>query len=219
MKLSVKECLSFGWNTFKARPWIFVKIAFVLSLLSILVNFVNWLVQTGQTLVANDPTLALVLGLVGIVVSLGSIYLGIVVDNMGVTKFYLNAHDNVQAARVRDLWTPEPFVKYLLTSLLVGLATLLGLILLIVPGIIVALAFGMSLFLVMDRGLGITESMKESARITRGNRLKLLLLGLALLGINLLGLLLFVVGLIVSLPISYLASVHAYRTLSKVATI
>ena len=73
----------------------------------------------------------------------------------------------------------------------------------------------MSLYLVMDRGLGVTESLKESRRITYGNRLKLLLLGLALVGINIVGFFLLIVGLLVSIPVSMLAGVHAYRTLSK----
>jgi len=70
-------------------------------------------------------------------------------------------------------------------------------------------------YLVIDRGLGPIESMKESWRVTKGNKWQLFLLFLALIGINLLGVAALVVGLLVSVPITMLAAAHAYRTLTS----
>jgi uncharacterized membrane protein len=57
--------------------------------------------------------------------------------------------------------------------------------------------------------------MKESKRITYGYKWPLLGFALVLALINLLGLLALVVGLLVSIPVTTLAFVHAYRALSN----
>ena len=55
------------------------------------------------------------------------------------------------------------------------------------PGIIFALMFMFSTFIVIDRELGPIEAMKESHRITHGHKWKLLGFSLLLVLINLLG--------------------------------
>lgn len=212
MKLSVKECLQFGWTTFKSRPWIFVKAALVLVGVSFVFNIVNGVLSAGADM--TDGAFALVFALPLIATTIAAVYVNVVLDYMGTTKFYLNAHDSVSSVRLKDLWAPHPFVKYVLTALLVGVICLVGFILLIIPGIIAALALGMSLYLVMDKGMGPVEAIKESMRITRGNRVRLLLLMLAIILINVLGFIALLIGLFVSVPVSVLAMVHAYRTLS-----
>jgi uncharacterized membrane protein len=59
--------------------------------------------------------------------------------------------------------------------------------------------------------------LKESWRITNGNKWQLFLFGLVLIGLNLVGLLALVVGLLVTAPITWLAATHAYRTLASQA--
>jgi uncharacterized membrane protein len=133
---------------------------------------------------------------------------------MGVTAFFLAAHDNPETAELSMLWHPQPFWKFLGTSILATLATIIGFVLLIVPGIIAMLLFMFSTFIVIDQGLSPIEALKESMRITAGNRLPLLgLLGLLLL-ILFAGMLALGVGLLVAMPISTLAFAHAYRVLS-----
>ena len=63
---------------------------------------------------------------------------------------------------------------------------MLGLILLIVPGIIFAVVFGFYGFVIAERGdgVGITESLQRSADLTRGHRWQLFGLSLLILLIN-----------------------------------
>ncbi|MEK9161077.1 MAG: hypothetical protein AAB440_03545 [Patescibacteria group bacterium] len=218
MKLSIKECFSFGWTTFKKRPWIFVKAGLALALVSVVFNIMSSAIQFGFE--STTSPLAIILFLVAFgLLSLVSIYISIVLNNMGVTQFYLRAHESVETLTVKDLWAPRPFWKYVLTSILVALAFLIGIILLIVPGIVAMLVFGMSLYLVMDRGMEPVLALKESARITKGNRWRLFGLYLAILGLNIVGVLLLVVGLLVTVPVTMLAAVHAYKILSGSQTL
>lgn len=87
----------------------------------------------------------------------------------------------------------------------IGIAAAIG-------ALYIALRYAFVQFAVLD-GAGVIESLHKSTDMTAGVKLRLLLFWLAMLGINLLGLLAFVVGLIVSIPISMLAYAHVYDKL------
>jgi uncharacterized membrane protein len=134
---------------------------------------------------------------------------------LGATTFALRAHDDIARVQIADLWNPQPFWRFLGTELLVGIIVFFGFLLLVVPGIIAAVGLGFAPYLVIDRAKGPIEALKESWRITQGHKWQLFLFGLALIGLNILGLLALVVGLLVSVPVTWLAVTHAYRTLQS----
>jgi uncharacterized membrane protein len=191
--LSVKESLLFGWNAFKKRPWFFIGVIVILVL-------VQWLVGYVQR----------TLGPLGFLVSLAASTL----LYCGILHLFLTAYEDVASATYKDLWYPKPFLNYLGVSILLMLIVGVGLILLVVPGIILGLMLFAAGYLVVDRGMKPIPALKESLKITKGNRWKLFLLGLTIVGLTILGMLPFFLGLLVVAPISALAGVHAYRTLA-----
>ena len=203
MEFSPGAALRFGWATFKKRPGFFILAGLVILLISAAVSAVTTGIDATISGSADEPS---------IVGSLLNTALGVLVS-MGATAFYLHAHDNPEGATLSSLWHPRPFWKYLLASLLLGITIAIGFLLLIVPGIIFTLMFLFTTFIVIDREFGPIEAMKESHRITRGHKLPLLGFLLLLMLINLGGLLAFVVGLLVTIPVSSLAVTHAYRVL------
>lgn len=204
---SIKESIRFGWETFKKRPWFFVGMSVLVAVIYAATSFVTGIVDGVFSGAPNQPTV------VGFVVNW---ILGTIVG-MGITAFFLKAYDSPDTVEVLALWHPQPFLKYLAATILISLAVILGFILLIVPGIILALMFMFATYIVIDRGQGPIEAMKESRRITSGHKWQLLGFALALAGINILGALALLVGLLVSIPVSSLAFVHVYRTLQKAA--
>lgn len=124
----------------------------------------------------------------------------------------------MQNASIKDLWTPHPFWRFVGGQILLGLIVIAGLILLIVPGIIWGLKYMFTPFITIDRGLMPMEALRESGRITQGHKGELFLLMLALIGINILGFICLFIGLFVSIPVSALATVYAYRTLERQAS-
>lgn len=66
------------------------------------------------------------------------------------------------------------FLPLFAVNLLFFLAVCLGMLLLVVPGVMVALAWCVAGPALMDQRTGITQSFEESARLTRGNRWRLL---------------------------------------------
>lgn len=204
MEFSIGSSLRYGWEAFKSRPWIFVGTTVLLGILYVATETVASGLNALSSGNAENPSL------------LGSVFswLASTLISMGATAFYLTAHDNPQSAEVSQLWHPQPFWYFLGTSILVSLAVILGFILLIVPGIIVALMLMFATILVIDRGLPPFAALKESRRITTGYKWQLLGLTLVLLLVNLAGLFALVVGLLVTVPVTVLAFLNAYRVLS-----
>lgn len=208
-QLSVKECVSFGWESVKARTKLFVIASIIILLASFITNVPQMITSNLQ-------------GSVGAFLNMIAVVTGLALSlliSMGRTAFALKAHDALAEVTLGDLWHPHPYWKFAGTSLLVGTITVLGMILFIVPGLIFAIMFGFSLYRVIETGENPIEAMGQSLKITKGNRWNLFVLGLALFGINILGFLFFIVGLAITIPLSSLAIVHAYRSIATHATI
>ena len=197
---SGSEAVRFGWETFKKRSWFFIGVTLLVAVAS---GVTSGIVSS----FGHDGVPQMIGSLINLVIS--------TLIGMGVTAFFLKAHDSLDAVQSADLWHPKPFWSYLATRLLLGVVVVIGLILLIVPGFILGLMFMFSAYIVIDKGLGPIEAMKESKRITDGHKWNLLGFGLLLILLNILGAICLLVGLLVSVPVTSLALVHAYRTLSS----
>ena len=205
--LSIGDCIRFGWETFKKRPWILIGALFLCMFLPSIPNMLvpHQVVEPGQPI--PPPSGAELIGL------LTSIAVG-VLTSLGATSFALRAHDNIATVKFSDLWNPDPFWRFLGAEILVALIIIAGFLLFIVPGVIASLGLSFVTYLVVDRGARPIEAIKESWRITKGNKWQLLLPMLTLILLNILGIVALLVGVLVTIPITWLAVTHAYRTLS-----
>ena len=205
--LPIGDCIKFGWETFKKRPWILIGALLLVGL----VYAIPGILTPHPEVVEGQPpppptTLGIVMGLVSFVVS--------ILASLGLTSFSLRAHDNIETVTIGDLWNPDPVWRYLGAYLLILLIVIVGFILLVIPGIIASLGLSFATYLVIDRGMQPVASIKESWRITKGHKWQLFLLLVSLMLLNILGLIALFVGILVTIPITWLAVTHAYRTLS-----
>jgi uncharacterized membrane protein len=88
-----------------------------------------------------------------------------------------------------------------------------GLLLLIVPGVIWGITYSFALFGVVDKQMSVKDALAFSKKITEGKKWALFVFGLVLLGINVLGVLCLGVGIIVSVPLSLLMTAIVYDEL------
>jgi uncharacterized membrane protein len=188
--------LSKGWDIFKKRAGFFIGITLLLGVVYWVVSFT---MGGGYGFTKLLETIVMIV--VGTLVS------------MGYTALSLKAYDDPMLVNVSDLWHPSPFITFFAVSVLVGIVTLIGLILLVVPGIIAMLMFFFAKIIVIDRNVGPIGAMEESMRLTKGNRWELFVLLLAVIVINIIGALCFFVGLVITIPVTMLASIAAYRAL------
>ena len=106
------------------------------------------------------------------------------------------------------------FLPTLVAYLILGVATMIGFVLLIIPGIIVALGLSQVYFVMQDRPeLGVEGSLKESWRLTWTNGNMLKVLGMAFLAMFVVigGALALGVGLVIAIPLVSVMSAGLYE--------
>ena len=103
--------------------------------------------------------------------------------------------------------------KYFLAQLVVGLIVFAGLLLFIVPGIYWSLKYTFVPYLVIGKKVGVGKALRLSGQMTEGIKWKLLSFMMITLLFNLGGLMLFVVGVLITGPITYLAIASLYVVL------
>ena len=193
---SISESIEFGWKTVKVHSALVFKV--VLTLLAVQVAY------SIVTKVLAGTALGFTAGAVLFVMS--------VVFGVGATLISLKLAKGEHAVYA-DIVPPARLIWwYVCASILAGLIVVLGLILLIIPGIYFVLRYSMVRFAILE-GAGITESLGKSAKMTEGVKWHLLGFFAVMILLNIAGALVFLVGLLVSIPVSTIAYAHVYTKL------
>jgi uncharacterized membrane protein len=196
-KLDVGAALGYGFGWLKANLGPLAMIG--------LVFFGYWVVSNVIGFVIDDQV---VLSLVqGLWFLLGAII------NLGLVRIGLKATRG-ELPEVGDLFRTERFGPFLGGYLLFTIAAIIGFVFCIVPGVFVLILLWFFGYLIVERGSGAIDSLQEASELTKGNRGEVFLLGLACVGINILGAIPCGLGLIVTVPATYIASGYAYRSLA-----
>ncbi len=99
---------------------------------------------------------------------------------------------------------------------LVGqLLTGVGLLLLLIPGIYLMVAYSFSVLMAVFGGFDFWTAMEESRKLITARWWKFFVFTLILIAINLAGALLYLIGLLVTVPVSFYATYVLFETLTK----
>jgi uncharacterized membrane protein len=198
-KFVISEALQFGWGTTKSNIGFFIGLLIVAGLIQYVPSIVAEIIE------ADAPDLSLIIRIASFVL--------LMIIGLGIIKICLRFCDG-EKREFSDLFSCYPlFFKYLIGSILYGLIVVVGLILLIIPGIVWAIKFQFFDYLIIDKGLGPIDALEKSSEITRGVKWDLFIFGILLGIINLMGLLCLVVGLFVTIPVTMVAIAFVYRKL------
>lgn len=133
--------------------------------------------------------------------------------SLGLTRIGLNLVSGKEATLGMLFGEGGKLLRMIGASLLYGLMVVFGLLLLVVPGIILAVRFGRYQEAIVDRDLGIMEAFHYSFALTRNNGMNLFGFAVLRFLIVIAGALALCVGLIYALPLVWLADLVAYRWL------
>lgn len=116
-------------------------------------------------------------------VNLLSIFLGGVIST-GLCKLLLNIATKREKPNVENIFSYfDIYLKTLGLNILISIAVIIGSILFIIPGIIVALMFSQAFFILAeDRSKSITECLSESAEMMKGYKWEFFVLELSFIG-------------------------------------
>lgn len=202
-KFAIGEAMSFGWNVMKQNYWFLLG----LGLVYVIVSGVSNAFLPGETF--STQPLMIARYIVGF-----ALVILLIIMQLGLTKVGILLADAKEASFGVLVSEYKNAFKFFIARLVTGIIMLVGLILLIIPGIIMGLRLQFAGYAVADKNMGPFAAIAYSWRITRGQTWDLLLLGLVSIGTNILGVLALVVGLTVSLQVTMVARAHVYRRLS-----
>jgi hypothetical protein len=105
------------------------------------------------------------------------------------------------------------FIPSLLASLLVSILVSVGLVFFLIPGLVLAAMYQFVYLFIFDKRMDFWPAMQASHAVVKNDYAGFCLFVLALIGINVLGFLCLIVGIFVTIPLSFAAVTVAYRDL------
>ena len=116
-----------------------------------------------------------------------------------------------RAADVTDLFKGfNYFVPTLVASLLIGLFTFIGFLLLFIPGLVVAAMYKFTYLFIVDKRMDFWQAMQASHAVVRRDYFGFVMFLILAFLINVAGFCCFVVGLLVTVPLTFAAITAAY---------
>jgi uncharacterized membrane protein len=103
------------------------------------------------------------------------------------------------------------FIPTLVASLLIALFTSLGVVLCIIPGLVIAAMYKFTYLFIVDKRMDFWPAMQASHAIVKQDYFGFTMFLLAAAGINILGALCCIIGVFVTIPITFAAITVAYQ--------
>ncbi|HSF56100.1 MAG TPA: hypothetical protein VLA71_20260 [Algoriphagus sp.] len=190
-EFSIQESIIKGWELFKAQP-----------LNSVAFTMLIFTIQLISTFYLKDF----------------SLLISILISPPLSAGFFLVANRISRGVEVQFSNFFEGFSYWgivIVTSLVSGIIIFFGILLLILPGIYLAVAFTFAIPFALFSGMDFWTSLELSLKLITKNWWKFFGFVIVLLVFNILGLLCFFVGILVTLPISYFAIYVVFEDLTR----
>jgi len=161
--------------------------------------------QVGFNILRKAPSEFIVFSVLGAIIFSNPIS-GLLLGGPAMASYFHLAHlaHKGQHIDISDFFRGfDKAGSLILVSLLIFLIVMLGLIMLIIPGIYFAVSYVFSHLFVWFYDKDASEAIRLSKLTVSGNFRQILLLFLILAGINLLGLMAFGVGILLTMPFSF----------------
>jgi len=194
------DCIRFGWQAVKGDP--------VLTVVGMII--VPFAIQSAAEVIRSvlPPAAETAAALL----ALTAVFLEMVVT-LGIAAISLKLVDG-ETADLRDLHAYFRRVPaYIGASLLIGILCLVGFALFVVPGVLFSVWFSFYALVIVDTHAGPLRALKQSYTLARGNFWRIAGFWGWVFLLNLLGLIPCGMGLLLTLPITFVAWARLYRAL------
>jgi hypothetical protein len=132
-----------------------------------------------------------------------------------LARYWLNRADQKPISVAECLAESRHLLTSLIASFIYLVLVLLGLLLLIIPGIYIGIRLCLYNQVIVDQKLGPIAALKYSASITKGNTLSILMLSILSFFVIIAGILAFLVGIFIAVPVVSIALCSAYRFMQQ----
>lgn len=197
--LSIRQALNFAWPTFKKRLGLFTAI--------LLTIFCAWVAL--EIVVISGQRFGILLWAVAHLAFLVFVA-GIEVGFLQVCLALRDGREPTFADTFRHLYLGP---KFLASQILYLLMVVIGLLLLVIPGVYLSVRYALFGFCMAAGETNLVRSFQQSAILSMGTKTHLLWILVVLLVFNVFGASLLGLGLFITVPVSVLMMTAVYRSL------
>lgn len=221
---SVGNAFTYGWNKFTANLGQILVAVLVLVGALVVLQILGYVIANAA---ACDPKLNLQTGEVDNCGGLFSLQFFVqwgfsliswivsMIIAAGIVRFALAITEGREASASQVL-TPHKLGDVVVASLLIGIATFVGFVLCVIPGLLVMFFTSYTLYFLMDRDeLGAIDAIKASFDFTKNNAGNVILWFLLSVLAWFVGAILCGIGLIVAVPVVLIGTAYTYKTLNN----
>lgn len=221
----VGSALGWAWATFQANAGQAVLSALIYLLAVGAITFIGSLLSAALT---SDPTCAVDQTTFGVSCDGGTGFLGSLVIS-GVTNALTFAVSSLLTAglaraalqvadggrwELSSVLSTERLGAVLITSLLLGALTFVGVLFCFVGAIVVAVFTYFTMYFVVDQGQDPVQAVRSSVDLVRGNLGSALLWVVVAFALTIAGVIACIVGILVAMPVVVLGTAYTYRRLA-----
>ncbi len=197
--ISLRQAVSFAWSTFQKRYRLFSAV--------LLTMFAAW-IGLEAVVIAGQR-----FGILLWIVAHLSFLMFLATVEIGFFQICLALYDGKEAELADAFPHWSLGLKFLVGQIVFLLMVLIGLVLLVGPGVYLGIRYSLFGFCMADGEADLKDSFRRSATLTAGRWVDLLRIFAALLLLNVLGASLLGLGLFIAVPLSALVTAAIYRQL------
>ena len=194
-----REAIDFGFNVAKQNILFFLGIFVIWAFATIISSTVRGSLDDNRQFLISF-LFSLLMWVVSSIIS------------MGIINISLMFAEN-KKPELKDIFYTQKVFNFILMSIIRTIIVIGGFILFIVPGIILSIKFSFADYLIVDKKLDAIASLKKSWEITKGVKANLFIFRILLGLINVVGFLCLLLGLLVTVPLTMVASAYVYKKL------
>lgn len=219
---SVGNAFSYGWKKFQANLGPILIAALVLLAAVVLIQIISTIFTGGNEVEFTvDPDTGAIEsdsgGMLGGSI-IASLFFGLISQLVGIAIQAGIAKGALDITKGKPISVGSMFaginwVQVIIASLIIAVASIIGFVLCILPGIAVVFLTSFTLYFLIDKDMPAVDAIKASIAFTRANAGTLIVFFLACIAAFIVGALLCGVGLLVAIPVVVIASAYTYRTL------
>jgi uncharacterized membrane protein len=198
-KFTISEVFKTSWKLTKSQIWVLAGLFIGFTILSSIISLFG------------TPAEGSTIGT--FVVSL----ISLIISSLFVLGYYKNLFQTIDGEEPQFSAYGQESRKvftYLITNIIYSCILIIGLILLVIPGIYLALRLQFYTAFIVEENAGIKESLQKSWKLTEGQTMPLFLILLTTIGISIIGCIFFFIGLFVAIPLSYMMQCYIFRKLN-----
>lgn len=181
-------------------------------------NVGSWFSRAWE-IVSADLTTFILLGLIYLAiigVASSTVIGGFIVDGPLTVGFFIIVFNKMRGKviNIGDIAKGfDYFIAAMLSSILISVFTAIGFVFCIIPGFIVAASYVLTPAFIAEKKLDFWEAMEASRKAALGHVFELSIFILLIFLVNIVGFLCCLVGLLVTIPLTFVATAIAYDDL------